>query len=314
MSHWLSDPNLRWVLASTLLLGISSGMLGTFALLRRRSLMGDVLAHAALPGICLAFMLSGSKATGVLLAGAAGSGAAAIAAVNGITRYSRIKEDTALALVLSVFFGFGVLLLTRISASGAANQAGLNNFLFGKAASMTSSDVTVMAGGALLLTVLLAFFFHEFKLVCFDPNFGAGIGRPVRYLDNLLMMLITGAVVIGLQAVGVVLMAAMLITPAISARYWTDNLKTMVVLSASFGALSGIVGTWLSTVASQIATGPVIVLTVTFLFFVSMVFAPRRGLLTHALRTRQLRSEIREDAAVPSKLSLEPDMKYSNGE
>lgn len=292
---WLLDPNLQWVMMGSVFLGISSGALGAFTLLRRRSLMGDVLAHAALPGICLAFLLTGSKSIGILMLGAVFSGLLATLAVNGITRYSRIKEDTALGLILTVFFGIGILLLTQITHTGASNQAGLDKFLFGQAASMVASDVQVMAAVAALLCLVVVVMFHEFKLVCFDPQFGKGLGRPVALLDNVLMLLIVGAVVIGLQAVGVVLMAAMLITPAIAARYWTERLPVMVVVSAVFGALSGIAGTVISTTGAKLSTGPLIVLAATAFFLASLLFAPGRGLVAKVIRHLSLRARVERE-------------------
>lgn len=302
---WLTDPNFRWVLAGSVLLGMSSGALGTFALLRKRSLLGDVLSHAALPGICLAFMLFETKSIGVLLAGAAVTGLAGAAAVNVITRHSRIKPDTALGLVLTVFFGFGVLLLTKIAQSGAASQAGLDKFLFGQAASMVAGDVKVMAGVSAVLALLLIAFFHEFKLVCFDMDYGKGIGRPVEHIDYLLMGLIVGAVVVGLQAVGVVLMSAMLITPAIAARYWTERLSTMVVLAAAFGGISGALGTAVSTVGFRLSTGPLIVLAATALFVLSLLFAPERGLVARTLRQAAVRRRVEKEHLLRALFELE---------
>lgn len=302
---WLADPNFRWVLAGSVLLGMSSGALGAFALLRKRSLMGDVLSHAALPGICLAFMVSQSKSVGVLLAGAAVTGLGAAAAVNAITRHSRIKADTALGLVLTVSFGAGILLLTKIAQSGAASQAGLDRFLFGQAASMVAADVRVMAGVSAALTLLLIAFFHEFKLICFDMDYAKGIGRPVAWIDSLLLVLIVGAVVVGLQAVGVVLMSAMLITPAIAARYWTERLSVMVVLAAAFGGIAGALGTVVSTAGLGLSTGPLIVLAATAVFFLSLLFAPERGLVARALRHAAVRRRVEEEHVLRALFELE---------
>lgn len=302
---WLADPNFRWVLVGSVLLGMSSGALGTFALLRKRSLIGDVLSHAALPGICLAFMLFQSKSIGVLLAGAAVTALAGAASVNVITRHSRIKPDTALGLVLTVYFGFGILLLTKIAQSGAAAQAGLDKFLFGQAASMVAEDVKVMAGVSAVLGVLLIVFFHEFKLVCFDMDYGKGIGRPVETIEYMLMGLIVAAVVIGLQAVGVVLMSAMLITPAIAARYWTERLSTMVLLAAAFGGFSGVLGTVVSTVGFRLSTGPLIVLAATALFVLSLLFAPERGLIARALRHAAVRRRVEKEHVLRALFELE---------
>lgn len=292
-----SNPNFLWVLGGCVLLGISSGVLGSFALLRRRSLMGDALAHAALPGVCLAFMLTGTRSLAVLLPGALIAGLIGAACIQIITQNSRIKEDAALGMVLSVFFGFGILLLTLIQRSGSGSQSGLDKFIFGQAASLVGADVKLMATSAAVVCLATAALFKEFKLLCFDQGFARGIGFPAAFLDGLLMLLIVLVVVIGLQSVGVVLMAAMLITPAAAARLWTDRLSLMVSLAGLFGALSGGLGTVLSNSVDGMPTGPLIVLAATVVFLFSLVFAPRRGLLGRALRLVQLRAKVgRENA------------------
>lgn len=278
-----SDPNTQWILLGCMLLGLSSGVIGCFAYLRKQSLMGDALAHAALPGICIAFMVTGSKAIFGFLIGAAAAGIAATLAIGAMTRYSRIKQDSAIAAVLSVFFGFGIMLLTEIQHSGSGNQSGLDKFLFGQAATMVLSDVYTIAIISVLLIGVCMLLFKEFKLVSFDPGFAKGLGFPVPLLEQGIMLLIVVAVVVGIQAVGVVLMAALLITPAVSARYWTENLGVMVVLAGLFGALSGLAGTMISTQGYNLPTGPLCVLFATALFVVSVIFAPRRGLLAKLL-------------------------------
>ncbi|MGV3722390.1 MAG: metal ABC transporter permease [Actinomycetota bacterium] len=300
MLDWLRDPNAQWVLGGCMLLGISSGVLGSLALLRRRSLMGDALAHAALPGVCLAYLLTGSRSLGFFLVGALIAGLLGAGCIQAITRHSRIKENSALGIVLSVFFGFGIVLLTLIQRTGEASQAGLDKFIFGQAASLVGADVQVMAACALVVCLAAATLFKEFKLLCFDPGFARGIGFPVTVLDGLLMLLIVLSVVIGLQAVGVVLMAALLITPAAAARLWTDRLDVMVWLAGLFGALSGAVGTAASTVAERMPTGPLIVLAATALFVFSLVFAPRRGILAKTLHRLALRSRVARENALRS--------------
>lgn len=279
----LRDPNAQWILLGSMLLGLSSGVLGSFAYLRKQSLMGDALAHAALPGVCMAFMLTGSKSIFFFLIGAAAAGLIATFGIGYVTRHSRIKQDSALGIVLSVFFGVGIVLLTKIQHGGSGNQSGLDKFLFGQAASMVLTDVITMAVVALLLVIICGLFFKEFKLLSFDPGFAKGIGLPVAALDQFMMFLIVVAVVVGIQAVGVVLMSALLITPAVSARYWTEKLGVMVVLSGIFGAVSGFVGTLLSGLGSNLPTGPLSVLAATALFIVSVLFAPKRGLAAKLL-------------------------------
>ncbi|MCC6453379.1 MAG: metal ABC transporter permease [Caldilineaceae bacterium] len=284
------DYTLRTVALGTVVLGLVSGALGSFAVLRRQSLLGDAMSHAALPGVVLAFMLTGQKNPVVLMTGAAGAGIAAVLLMVVINRYTRIKEDSSLGIILSVFFGFGLLLLTWLQRSPDARQAGLTTFLFGQAATLLERDVIVMAifGGAVL--VLLMLFWKEFKLLSFDRDFGASLGLPMQGLEILLTMLLVIAIVIGLQAVGVVLMSAMVVAPAAAARQWTDRLGLMVTIAAIFGALSGVVGTLISSTGSNLATGPVIVLCASFLVAISLFLAPNRGLLWNwLLRRRQRR-------------------------
>ena len=197
-----TDYTIRTVALGAGVLGIVSGALGTFAMLRRQSLLGDAMSHAALPGVVIAFMLTGSKAPIVLILGAAVAGVIGTLFMLTITRFTRIKEDSALGIILSVFFGFGLMLLTFLQRSPTANQAGLNSFLFGQAATLLVRDVITMAafgGGALFL---LALFWKEFKLLSFDRDFGASLGYPMVLLDVLLTSLLVIDIVIGLQAVG----------------------------------------------------------------------------------------------------------------
>ncbi|WP_028547335.1 metal ABC transporter permease [Paenibacillus sp. UNC451MF] len=294
----LTDPNTQWILLGSILLGLSSGVLGSFAYLRKQSLMGDALAHAALPGVCIAFMLTGSKSIVFFLIGAAVSGLIATFGVGFVTRNSRIKQDSALGIVLSVFFGLGIVLLTQIQHGSSGNQSGLDKFLFGQAASMVHKDVVIMTAVAGVLLLVCALLFKEFKLLSFDSGFAKGLGYPVTFLEQFMMFLIVVAVVVGIQAVGVVLMSALLITPAVTARYWTERLGVMVVLSGFFGAVSGFVGTLVSTTANNMPTGPLSVLAATVLFVVSVLVAPRRGVLSKVLQRLSVRRAVLEEKAL----------------
>ena len=285
------DYTLRNVALGSAILGVVGGTLGAFAVLRRQGLLGDALAHATLPGVCAAFMLTGAKDPAILLLGAglsAGLGGLAILAiVNG----TRIKQDAALGIVLSVFFGAGIVLLTYIAGSGDAGQSGLDRFIFGQAATIVREDVVTMGLLALAALVVTALFFKEFKLLSFDPAFAASLGFPVRTLNVLLTTLIVAAVVVGIQAVGVVLVAAMLITPAAAARQWTDRLSAMIFLSALFGAASGVSGAMISASGSNLPTGPLIVLFATGILLFSLLLGWRHGALWGLLAGRRNRRE-----------------------
>ncbi|MFQ3630548.1 metal ABC transporter permease [Roseiflexus sp.] len=290
-----SDYTLRSIALGAAALGIVSGILGCFAVLRRQALLGDAISHAALPGIVLAFMLTGSRAPLTLALGAAIAGWLGALAVLTIVRMSRIKEDSAFGIVLSVFFALGMVLLTMLQRSGQGGQAGLNTYLFGQAAALITSDVITITVLGTIVLVLLALFWKEFQLLSFDPEYAASLGYPVRMLDVLLTSLIVMAIVIGLQLVGVVLMSAMLVAPAVAARQWTNRLSTMALLAGSFGAVAGVVGAVISATGRGLSTGPVIVVCISFVVLVSLLVAPGRGLLWewlhHQVNQRRLASE-----------------------
>lgn len=285
----LQNPNTQWVLLGTMLLGITSGVVGSFTLLRKQSLIGDAMAHSALPGVCIAYLLYGSKSLIWFLIGAVVAGLISSFIIQVIINHSRIKEDSALGIIISVFFGFGIVLLTYIQHNGAGNQSGLDDFIFGQAASLVGADVQLIMMIALLLLAITAIFYKEFKLLTFDPQFAKGIGIPAAFFNGLLLLLIVCSVVIGLQTVGVVLMAAMLITPAISARYWTEKLSSMIIIAGFIGGVSGVMGTLLSTIMEGMATGPLIIVAASIMFIISLVFSPKRGLLAKAFKLLSLR-------------------------
>jgi manganese/zinc/iron transport system permease protein len=304
------DPNTLWVLLACMLLGISSGIIGCFAFLRNRSLIGDALAHAALPGVCIMFLLTGIKSIGLFLIGAAVIGLLASYCITAIARHTRIKEDASIAIILTVFFGVGIMLLTYIQHSNSGNQSGLDKFLFGQAASLVLSDVYTMIGISIILLLTTTLLFKEFTLLSFDSNFGRGLGFPMKGLDGILMLMILLCVVTGLQAVGVVLMSAMLITPAVTARYWTDKISTMVVLAGGFGALSGVLGTYFSTQVNNLPTGPMIVLSATTFFLFSVVFSPKRGIVMRVVTYMKVRKKVlQEDVLQVLYESMEYDLK-----
>ncbi|MGD6872859.1 iron chelate uptake ABC transporter family permease subunit [Sutcliffiella horikoshii] len=312
--NMLQDPNVQWVLLGTILLGIASGVIGSFALLRKQSLLGDAMAHAALPGICIAFLLYGAKSMSWFLIGASISGLIGTYCIQAIIKHSRIKEDTAIGLVLSVFFGFGIVLLTYIQQNGSGNQAGLDSFIFGQAAAIVGLDVQIISVIAFVLIFITFILFKELKLITFDPQFAQGIGLPVKWLNGLLMTMIVGAVVIGLQAVGVILMAAMLITPAITARYWTERLDYMVVLAGIVGGVSGVVGTLLSTLSRGMPTGPLIILAATLLFLFSLLFGTKKGLLPKMVKQWKVKRLITRENVLSSLYELsETTLKESEG-
>jgi manganese/zinc/iron transport system permease protein len=289
-----TDYTLRNVALGAAILGIVSGALSTFAVLRKQSLLGDAMSHAALPGVVGVFILTGLKTPLALMAGAIVAGWLGVSLVSVVVRETRVKYDSALGIVLAVFFGFGMVLLTWLQGQNNAGQSGLDTFLFGRAASIIESDVVTMAALGGVVMLVTALFWKEFKLLSFDGQYAATLGFPVRHLDTLLTTLIVVAVVLGLQMVGVVLMSAMIVAPAAAARQWTDRLSLMLILSSAFGALAGVSGAVISSLTNNLPTGPTIVLCISAIVIVSLLFAPNRGIVWGWLRARRNRHSLQK--------------------
>ena len=287
-----SHPTVRLVTLGVVVLGASSAVVGAFAFLRKRSLVGDAIAHAILPGVVLAFVLGNNKNPLLLMAGALVSGWLALLSIDLIANKTKLKTDTVIGLVLSVFFGLGIFLLTAVQHSGRANQAGLDKFLFGKAASMSSTDVYAFSGLSILLLLLVLVFYKSFKIVAFNRDYALTLGLPVKLSEFVLSTLTVLAITTGIQAVGVVLMAALLITPAAAARSWTDRLSVMLLLAAAIGALGGFVGAYISYSSPRMPTGPWIVMALSVFALLSLLFAPQRGVLARLRRQQQNRIKI----------------------
>lgn len=291
----LQDPNTRVVLAGAGLLGLASGIIGCFVVLRRRALVGDALAHASLPGIALAFLILGERSFVAFLIGALVFGLLGVVCIAAIQAWTRIKEDAALGIVLSAFFGLGLVLSRIAQSQPGGNKAGLDNFIFGKAASMVRADVYLIGIVTIVVLVAVIVFFKELCLLCFDRAFAASIGRPLGVFDFLLLALVCACVIAGLPAVGVVLTAALLVTPAAAARFWTEHLPRMVICSGLFGAGAAFLGVALSAALPTFGgargwpTGAMIVLAAGLVFLLSMLIAPRRGVLAALLRRRSFR-------------------------
>lgn len=287
------DYTFQTVALGSAILGLLSGILGSFAVLRKQSLLGDGVSHAALPGVILAFVLTGSKNTEVLLFGALVSGLTATLFIISIVKHTRIKFDSALALVLSVFFGFGLVLLTFVQKIPNSNQAGLKRFIFGQASTLLQKDVTFMVLCGVILLILVLLFWKEFKLFIFDMEYARSLGFPANKINLLLSFMIVMTIIIGLQTVGVILMSAMLIAPAVAARQWTDRLWIMVTLSSVFGAVSGILGTIASSLTAKLPTGPAIVVFISSIVIFSILFAPGRGIIQKILHRKNLKQLIK---------------------
>ncbi|MCH2181412.1 MAG: metal ABC transporter permease [Mariniblastus sp.] len=296
MFDLLTDYTFQTVLLGTMMIGAVSGALGCFAYLRRQSLIGDVVSHSSLFGVMLFFLASyaltgeGSKSLVVLIPGAIAAGTAALLLTRTLVRRTRLKEDSGLGVMLALFFGAGIVLLRWVQRTDPAipGRRGLQDYLFGMAAAMTQDDLWMIAtlGGLAVLVMLLLW--KELKLFTFDPVFSHSLGYRSTLLDTLLIMILVVGIVIGIQSVGVVLMIALLVTPASAARQWTRQLGTMVMLAALMGAVCGLIGSVASALYANVPTGPVIVLSATLIFVVSLLFAPRRGVVSRIGRRRKL--------------------------
>lgn len=290
------DYTLRNVALGSAVLGIVSGVLGSFAVLRRQGLMGDALSHAALPGVCLAYMVTGTKTPLVLMLGAAVAGWLGMLAILQIVRRTKIDSGSALGIVLTVFFGFGVVLLTVIQKSNDANQAGLDKFLFGQAAALVQEQVLTMSVLGSLALMVVWVLFKEFKLLSFDPEFAGTLGMRTHLLGTVLTGLLVVAIVIGLNTVGVVLMSAMLVAPAAAARQWTHSLSRMVLYAGLIGAGSGLVGSVFSVVEEKVPTGPAIVICLGAVVVLSLLFGSAQGLVWDWIRRGRKKLTMAEEA------------------
>jgi manganese/zinc/iron transport system permease protein len=289
MLDFLSNSNFQLVLLGVALIGLLGGFVGTFAVLRKRSLMGDALAHSALPGIVLAFLLTGERDIYILLLGAVISGVIGVFLIQQIVNHTPLQADAALGIVLSVFFGLGIVLLTVLQKMPLGNQSGIDKFIFGQAAAMLQEDVYAIIIISVLVLMLLLLFKKELVANIFDADYMQSLGFPARKIDLLLMVFIIFAVMAGLQAVGVVLMAAILIIPAVAARFWTERFNLMLILAIVFGIIAGVSGTFISFTAPKLPTGPLMVLAATAIFIYSALFAPKRGVVAGILHNRRKR-------------------------
>ncbi|MGB3413238.1 MAG: metal ABC transporter permease, partial [Microbacteriaceae bacterium] len=321
--EFLGNHIFRNVLFGTVIIGLVSGALGSFAYLRKQSLMSDVVSHAALPGTMIAFLfgvlvLGGDGRNMVsLIVGAMVVGTLAAFFANAIANHSKLKIDSAMAIVLALFFGGGMLLLRIITDSALPGKGGVQNYLFGNASVITSADlITIGITGAIAIVVMMLFF-KEFALQSFDKEFARTLGFSSRIVDSVMFISIVVAVVIGVKAVGLVLMVAFMVTPPAAARQWTQKLPSFVALSAAIGALGSAIGAYLSIVWGGIATGPVIVIVLFILFLISLLFSPKRSIIGRALQQRKakqrLLAALRAEAALALQSQGSPALNQMGG-
>lgn len=292
LSYLLNDYTFQMVALGTGILGITSGIVGTYVTLRQESLLGDALSHAALPGIAIAFMLIQVKVTALLLVGAVITGLIATVLMQVFSQKTVLKLDSAMALTLSTFFGLGLVLMTYIQRQANANQAGLSNFIFGQASAMLNSDVQLIVGVSLFILLIITILWRPFNLMTFDMIFAKTVYSNLSVYQFVLSLLIVMTIMIGLESVGVILISSLLIGPSITARQWSDNLLPVMLLSGMIGGLSGVIGTLISSLALRIPTGPAIVVVLSLFLFASLLFAPNKGLIARSLKVKRQRQDL----------------------
>ncbi len=286
-----------YALGASILVGVVCGLVGTFLVLRGFSLLGDATGHATLPGVAGAFLIMGYQHPAALLAGALASGGVGALTVGAFSRGPRVRPDAAIGIVLSVFFGVGIVMLAYIQRTGTGEQAGLEQFLWGNAAAITSGQLWVLAAIGLALCLAVALFFRPLSMMTFDENYARSVGINTAALEIGLLGALSVAVVISIQAVGVVLVAAMLIIPPCTGRYLARRLSTMAVWSMIAGAASGALGAFVSYLFEGVATGPAMVLVATAFFGLALLFGPQGGLVVESVRRRRRRRQLREGGA-----------------
>ena len=303
--------NAALVTIGAALLGLSAGMAGSFLVLRKRALVSDAMAHATLPGIGVAFLVmvalggDGRDLPGLLI-GSAASALIGLVLVDWIVRRTRLAEDAAIGAVLSVFFGLGVVLLTVIQSLERGRQAGLEDFLLGATAGMLFQDAVLIAAGGLVVVAVILLLRRPMTLVAFDPGHAAAIGVRVARVDLAMMALVMAVTVIGLTLVGLILIVALLIIPAVTARFWSDRVERMLWIAGAIGGGAGYLGAALSASAPDLPTGPIIVLIAAGLFVLSLLLAPRRGLLAAILARRRFQARVHWRQGLLSLARAEP--------
>ena len=309
----LQSYTTQMVLLGTALLGLASGIAGTFAVLRKESLIGDGLSHAALPGVVIAFLLTGIKDIEVLITGAAISSITAAWLITITVENSKIKFDGALATILSAFFGLGMVLLTYVQSLNNAGQAGLSKFIFGQAATILARDVYITSAAALIIIVLTALFWKELKLISFDVEYAKTLQIPVTFTLILYRSLLIMTIIIGIQSVGAILISSLLIAPAVGARQWTNKLGTMCILAGFFGMVSAIGGTIWSTSVQKLPTGPAIIVILSAIVLLSLIFAPNRGILWQYRKNKQSKQALLSETARISPADLQQKIYRAEG-
>lgn len=291
----MQDDVVRTALLGSIFLGVACGLLGSFIVVRKLSLFGDTLSHAVLPGVAIGYLVAGEKDPFAIFVGATIAGLLGTVLVNLIKKTTHIKEDSSLGMILAGFYGVGIVLMNRIQKLPTGTQSGVDKFLFGQAAALSHTEVWMIGGVALASLLLVVVFYRQFLVGSFDAGFAKAMGLPAGAFHFILMLLLAFAVVVSLQAVGAVLVSAMLVIPAASAYLLTDRMHRMLVLSSIFGVLAGVLGAFFSFLGNSLPTGPLMVLAASFVFGVSFFFSPRHGVVSRWRKRRSRQERIRNE-------------------
>ncbi len=291
----MQDDVVRTALLGSIFLGVSCGLLGSFIVVRKLSLFGDTLSHAVLPGVAIGYLVAGQKDPLAIFVGATLAGILGTLMVNLIKKTTHIKEDSSLGMVLAGFYGVGIVLMNRIQKLPTGTQSGVDKFLFGQAAALSSLEVWMIAGVAVAAVLLVLLFYRQFLLGSFDIGFARSLGLPAGLFHYLLMMLLAFTVVVSLQAVGAVLVSAMLVIPAASAYLLTDRMHRMLILASAFGIFSGVLGAFFSFLGNSLPTGPLMVLAASSVFALSFLFSPKHGLVSRWRKRRSGQKRIENE-------------------
>jgi|GEM_PF-261843 len=308
--HYFTDPVLQAPTIGSMLMCLASALIGVIVFLRRRSLLGEAISHASYPGVVISIFITAvffpkahDALAAIVLIGALCSSLLGLWVIEKMQRSLKVKNDAALCFVLSIFFGIGVLCASRLQFSHALWYQTAHIFLYGQAATMTDIHIVLYGTLAAAIVVALFFLYHSLRIAIFDRDYGKSVGVPIKAVDAILFILLILAIIIGIRSVGVVLMAGMLIAPAIAARQFSDRLHGVFILSGLFGALSGFFGNYLSVEIPEwgkrqgwewkfaLPTGPMILLTASAICIMALLFAPKRGFVRRRIRALYFQRE-----------------------
>lgn len=279
LNLFLNSYTFKVVTLGCALLAMISAIIGNFAVLKKESLLGDGVAHASLAGVCLAFLVTGKKEMYILLFGALVIGLLCASLIHYIQINTKVKFDSTIALMLSSFFGLGLVLLTYLKKVSGAKKAGLNRFIFGQASTLIEKDIYLIVGIGLILLFLLILFWKEIKISIFDKEYAKTLGINSDKIRFMVSVMIVVNIIVGIQIAGVILITAMIIAPSIAARQWSDKLLNVTMISAFLGAVSGAIGSIISTLDTALPTGPLIVIVLGFFVIFSLIFSTKQGIV-----------------------------------